>query len=143
MPVDFSDPWPVAASVDVASSLRNMCCPSLQFMWDNHILTPRTEWTSSSDHSLSMGVFVGFKVRRGFFYWRRDDALYECPFCKYVFARPIAYRDFNRRAAGSVILESLPRLPDSLLPMQIPKQHLEDELAATKKRCVAGWPPKD
>lgn len=32
----FGDP-------DVRSDLKDMCCPPMQFMWDNHLLAPRAE----------------------------------------------------------------------------------------------------
>ncbi|SDH96582.1 hypothetical protein SAMN05421742_1372 [Roseospirillum parvum] len=112
-------------------------------MWDNHLLAPRVDWSSSSDQSLIMGFLLGFRVRRAFFCFRRDQMLYECPFCRCVFVRPLAYRDLDRRAYGAFWLESLPSHEGLERTTQIPRHVLEEALSETKKRNTAGWPPKD
>lgn len=143
MDVEPFDFWNEARGIDVRRDLRDMCCPSAQFMWDNHLLAPRVDWNTSADHTLIMGFLLGFRVVRAFLLFRRDTMLYECPFCRCVFVRPLAYRDLDHGAHGVLRLDRLPQLPKELLPFQIPRQMLEEGLAATKRRNKAGWPPKD
>jgi hypothetical protein len=139
-PFDF---WADAREIDVERHLRTMCCPSAQFMWDNRLLAPRIDWNTSADHTLIMGFLLGFRVVRAFLFFRRDQMLYECPFCRCVFVRPLAYRDLDHGAHGILTLDRLPQLPEGMLPMQVPRRYLEQALAETKKRNKAGWPPKD
>ncbi len=139
-PFDF---WTDVRDRDVREELRDMCCPSTQFMWDNHLLAPRVEWQSSADNSLNMGFLLGFRMVRAFLFFRRDEMLYECPFCRCCFVQPLAYRDIECGAYAKLTLDRLPQVPKDLLPMQVPTQMLEDALAQTKRRSIAGWPPKN
>lgn len=139
-PLDF---WNSARRIDIGRDLRRMCCPTMQFMWDNHLLAPRLDWNGSGDHTLLMGFLLGFRLRRAFLFYERDHMFYECPYCRCILVRPLAYRDLQSGSYGALVLEALPSVPEKLLKAQIPRSYLEAALALTKRRNKAGWPPKD
>ncbi|PWG62820.1 hypothetical protein [Sediminicurvatus halobius] len=134
----FGDP-------DVRADLKDMCCPPMQFMWDNHLLAPRVEWEVASGprQALHMCFLKGFRVVRAFFFFARDQALYECPFCRAQFVRPLGYRDVEARRGEAVSIQALPRGPLGYDPvLNIPRRVLQEALLETKRRAKT-WPPRD
>lgn len=134
----FGDP-------DVRSDLKDMCCPPMQFMWDNHLLAPRVEWeiAHGPERALHMCFLKGFRVPRRYFFFERDQALYECPFCSAQFVRPLAYRDLAVNYGDTTRLVHIPQGPRKWDPVfHIPMRHFKEALAETKRRAKT-WPPKD
>ena len=122
--------------------LKNLCCDPLDFMWKNSLLSPRDTWfNGESDDAVKfwMRFVMGFRVRRDFMFFKRDQIIYECPFCNRELVYPIGFEsggDAHMSNATTGIAIGVPRF-------KVPRARLEGYLADTKKRCHGVWPPKD
>lgn len=89
---------------DIRETLRDFCCPEAGFMWENGLLAPRVE----TDFTAGTGAFwvtflKGFRVRRTFLFSKRDEVLYECPFCRASWVQALGYRDHAHGTEGRVV----------------------------------------
>lgn len=123
---------------------KEMCCKHLQFMWDNHLLEERSAsdyFRTQDAEEIFISYVKGYRVRRSFFFFKRDTIFYHCPFCNVelisssgVFIPRINYRFKSEMIKiGSSSYKS---------PFQIPMSALKEALFVTKKRCKK-WPPED
>lgn len=125
----------------VRETLERMCCDSLQFMWENALLCPRDEW---HDGEMPDGriwharTLTGFRVVRQFWFLKRDQVLYRCPFCQTELITPLGYTD-----GENWLSINIERIGAGIPMIEVSRAELERQLSYTKSRNRAGWPPKD
>lgn len=83
-----------------------------------------------------MRFFMGFRVRRRFMFMKRDDILYQCPFCHSELVIPLGYTD-----SKGMWINPMSRMAKAIPAIPITKSALERELEITKKACKGIWPP--
>lgn len=125
----------------VRDTLETLCCPSLQFMWDNSVLVPREDLDIDSEEHPPRWysrTLKGFRVVRDFGFMKRDQILYRCPFCDAELIAPLGYMHDQQWLHTYLfrIGQGKPKLGFSLA-------QLKRWLTETKDRCRGGWPPVD
>jgi len=125
-------------------SWKEMCCDRLQFMWDNHLLEPREEYfggDTESGESFTISIVRGFRVRRSFFFMRRDQTLFRCPFCGTDLVLPLEASVPSDGLKFGLHWNKIGRVISQDLPFEIPMAELHKALEQTKARCRGIWPP--
>lgn len=126
---------------DIRESLRDFCCAESGFMWQHSLLAPRVETAFTAGPGAFWMTFLkGFRVRRAFMFFRRDEVLYECPFCRACWVLPLGYRDHALGAEGRSLLTAIGG--GAIKESRLPRSLFLRALADTKRRC-AHWPPED
>lgn len=139
MSIDFS--FERASRLPLTEIIKDLCCEPLSFMWENSLLAPREKWFSHGDENFSIHLrtMMGVRVRRGFMFLKRDQVLYECPFCLEELVTPVGF--INPDSKSMMAYEIC--IGRGVSNFTIPKARLRKELAETKKRCRGIWPPMD
>lgn len=110
-------------------------------MWENRLLAPRVETDFTSGAGAFWVTFLkGFRVRRTFMFFRRDEVLFQCPFCQTEWVFVLGYRDHAHGTEGRAILTALPR--GRVKQHRLPRSLFLQALADTKRRSK-GWPPDE
>lgn len=131
------------ATNGVSATLRDFCCAEAAFMWRNGLLSPRVETDFSAGPEGFWVTFLkGFRVRREFMRFPRDQVLYECPFCAASWVLALGYRDHLHGTEGNLVLTALPKGRMRDPHYRMPRSLFVRALAATKRRC-RHWPPQD
>ena len=133
-----------AISRPIKDFLKELCCEPLTFMWNNSLLSPRISFTSTDEvenhegQELHMRYILGFRVRRNFFFMRRDQTLFECPFCRRELVIPLGFWTFER---WFMVFPT--RLAKGLSQFKMSNSQFERFLNDTKRACAGVWPPRE
>jgi hypothetical protein len=125
----------------VKQSLDELCCSSLQFMWDNSLLSPREGMETENDAEGAVWygrTLKGFRVVCDFAFMKRDQILYRCPFCDAELVISLGHAHGERSISISPTkIGAGPR------QMAFPRDLLETWLREARAPYGSGWPPKD